>query len=291
MKHRAWKVGISAVVLLIAPLAAAASGQTSKWKVEVIVAVANVRSAPAMTGSIVTRLPKGTVLEAEKAEGPWFKVKLPPDKDGVIKEAYIHQSVVRATELPESAPAAPAPKPEAVKPGAPAAPPAPRPSAKRKFEFNVLGGGGFTVVDIAKDLEIDENYLEDWNKFHWRIAGQAIYRLTPNLGVGAEVGFHSLYYFYYIYPYTEGQNIYRENTVTATTIGGLVDIRFGGYFFAQVVAGVAMYEESTLFGAAGALGGEIPINEYLAVPVMARFDLVPGGPSPAALVVGLKVKI
>ena len=289
-KHPAWKVGLTAVLLLMVPLAAAASGQTAKWKVEVIVTTANVRSAPALTGSIVTRLPKGTLLEAEKAEGPWFKVNLPPDKDGVVKVGYIHQSVVKATEGASAAPAAPTPpKAEAMKPAPP--PSAPGPPSKRKFELSVLGGAGFTAVDIAKDLEIDEDYLEDWDKFHWRIAAQAIYRLTPNLGVGAEVGFQSLYYYYYVYPYTEGQNAYRENTITAMTVGGLVDFRFGGYFFVQVAAGASMYEESTLFGVAGALGGEIPINEFLSVPIMARFDFVPGGPSPAALVVGLKMRI
>ncbi|MDH4196005.1 MAG: SH3 domain-containing protein [Candidatus Aminicenantes bacterium] len=290
MKQPALRVCLSAALLLVVPLAAAASGGASKLKVEVVVATANVRSAPTMTGSIITRLSKGTVLEAEKAEGAWFKVKLPPDKVGVAKVGYMHQSVVKVIEEPESAPAAPpAPAPKAGK--AAARPSAPGAPAKKKFEFSLLGGAGLTAVDVAKDLEIEEEYLEDWDKFHWRIAAQAIYRLKPNLGVGLEVGFQSLYYFYYIYPYTEGQDAYRENTVTATTVSGLVDIRLGRYFFAQALAGVAMYEDSTLFSVGGALGGEFPINAYLAVPVMARVDFVPGGPSPAALVVGLKVKI
>jgi len=289
MKHPVWKMGLAAVLFLAVPLAAAASGQASKLKVEVIVTTANVRSAPDLAASIVTRLPKGTVLEAEKAEGPWFKVTLPPDKEGIVKTGYMHQSVVKAVEGPAAAPAAPTTKPAAAKPAAP--PPAPRPESKRRFELSVLGGAGFTAVDIAKDLDIDESYLEDWDKFHWRVAAQAIYRLTPKLGVGAEVAFQSMYYYYYVYPYTEGQNAYRENTVTAMTAGGLVDYRFGKHFFAQVAAGVAMYEDSTLFGVAGALGGEIPVNDFLAVPIMARFDFFPGGPSPAALIVGLKVKI
>jgi len=283
MKHPVWKVGLAAVLFLAVPLAAA-SGQASKLKVEVSVTTANVRSAPDLTASIVTRLPKGTVLEAEKAEGPWFKVTLPPDKEGVVKTGYMHQSVVKAVEAAAAAPAAPKVKPAAAKPAAP--PPAPRPESKRRFELSVLGGAGFTAVDIAKDLDIDESYLEDWDKFHWRVAAQALYRLTPRIGVGAEVAFQSMYYYYYVYPYTEGQN-----TVTAITAGGLVDYRFGKHFFAQVAAGVAMYEESTLFGVAGALGGEIPVNDFLAVPIMARFDFFPGGPSPAALIVGLKVKI
>jgi hypothetical protein len=290
MKHPVWKMGLAAVLFLALPLAAAASGQAAKFKVEVIVPMANVRSGPALTASIVTKLPMGTVLEAEKAEGPWFKVTLPPDKEGVVKTGYMHQSVVKSAEGPSAPTAKPAAaKPEAAKPAAP--PRAPRPASTRRFELSVLGGAGFTAVDIAKDLDIDESYLEDWDKFHWRVGGQAIYRLTPKLGVGAEVAFQSMYYYYYIYPMTEGQNAYRENTITAITAGGLVDYRFGGHFFAQVAAGVAMYEESTLFGVAGALGGEFPLNDFLSVPIMARFDFFPGGPSPAALLVGLKVKI
>lgn len=286
MRHPTLKACLSAALLLVVALTAAASGGAPKWKVEVIVTTANVRSEPAMTGAIIARLSKGTVLEAEKAEGAWFKVKLPPDKAGVAKVGYMHQSVVKAVEEPEAAPAAPsAPATKAEKAAAPG------PSVRKRFEFSLLGGAGFTAVDVAKDLEIEEDYLEDWDKFHWRIAAQAIYRLKPNLGVGLEAGFQSLYYFYYIYPYTEGQNAYRENTVTATTIGGLVDFRFGRYFFAQAVAGVAMYEESTLFSIGGAVGGEFPVSDLIAVPVMARFDYVSGGPSPAALVVGLKVKI
>jgi len=290
MKHPALRACLSAVLLLVVPLAAAASGKTPKLKVEVIVATANVRSAPAMTGAIIARLSKGTVLEAEKAEGPWFKVKLPSDKAGVAKVGFIHQSVVKATEEPDTGPAAP--PTAAAKAAKAAAPPSDqRPASKKKLEFSLLGGAGFTIVDIAKDLDIDEIYLQDWDKLHWRVAGQAIYRLKPNLGVGLEVGFQSLYYYYYIYPMTEGQNAYRENTVTAITVGGLLDYRFGRYLFAQAVVGVAIYEESSLFSVGGAVGGEFPINDLLSVPVMARFDFVPGGPSPMALVAGLKVKI
>jgi len=286
MRHPALRACLSAVLLLAVPLAAAASGRVPKLKVEVIVATANVRSTPAMTGSIISRLSKGTVLEAEKVEGPWFKVTLPPDKAGAAKFGYMHQSVVKAIEEPEAAPAATAaPAAKAEKAAAP------KPSAKKKFEFSLLGGAGFTAVDVAKDLDIEEDDLEDWDKFHWRIAAQAIYRLKPNLGVGIEASYQSLYYFYYITPYAEGQDAYRENTVTATTVGGLVDYHFGRYFFAQAVAGVVIYEDSTLFSIGGAVGAEFPISQRLAVPVMARVDFVPQGPSPAALVVGLKVKI
>jgi hypothetical protein len=299
MKHSALRVCLPFGLFLAVPLAVAASASAPKWKVEVIVAIANVRSTPAMSGAIITRLPKGTVLEAEKADASWFKVTLPPDKEGVVKVGYIHQSVVSATEVSKAAPKAPPPaKPKAEKVAAPAAVPqgaapsaAPRPASKKKFEINFLGGAGFTAVDIAKDLEISEEYLEDWNKFHWRIAAQAIYRLTPKLGVGAEAGFSSLYYYYYIYPMTEGQNAYRENTITGTTLGGLVDFRFGRYFFFQVVAGILMYGETTVFNLGSALGAEIPINDSLSVPIMIRDDIAFSGPSPIALVAGLKVKI
>lgn len=52
-----------------------------------------------------------------------------------------------------------------------------------------------------------------------------------------------------------------------------------------------MFEERTIFGFARALGGELPLGEYLAIPIIVRFDLLPNGPSPLAVLLGLKIRI
>lgn len=295
MHRHSLKACFSAVVLLSLVLVpvSAASGPAAKWKVEVTAAMANVRSAPSLTGAVIARLPRGTVLEAEKAQDPWFLVTLTAETGGAVKSGYIHSSVVRAAEVPQAEPPAPPPAAaeEAAAPAAapPEEVPVPARPPWKKFEFSLLSGAGLTMVDIPAAREIDERYFEEWSKFHWRIAAQALFRIMPMLGVGFEGGFYSLYYFYYVYPYGY-YTAYRENTITAFALGGLVDFRLG-FFVIQTSAGIMLSEGGVLFRLGLAMGAEIPLGSFFALPLMFRFDLAPGGPSPLAFIIGFKFKI
>ena len=289
-------------LLLIAPLLLTSAGEAATVKIRVKASLANIRSGPAMVSAVIGQAPRGTVFESEAKEGEWFKVNLPPDKQGAVKAGYIHQSVVEIIEEPQKAAgqeeaakkeaakieAIPAAKAEAKPRELPASLAGPK---LKKFEICLLGGAGYTAVDIAKDIEIDEKYLRDWDQFHWALRAQIIYRITPSVGIGAEYGFSSLYYFYYAYPMSEYQTAYRENTITASNLSAVLDFRFGEYFTAQILPGLYLFEERTIFGFAGVIGGELPIGESLAIPIMIRFDLLPNGPSPVAFLSGLKIRI
>ncbi|MBN2199548.1 MAG: hypothetical protein JW747_06820 [Candidatus Aminicenantes bacterium] len=293
MLRHLFKVCLSFVVLLCPAFsqAYADSSPAAKWKVEVTVAIANVRSSPSLTASVIARLPRGTVLEAEKAQDPWFLVTLTAQTGGAVQSGYIHSSVVRATEVPQPEP--PAPPPAAADETAAPAPAPPREVPARlpwkKFEFSLLGGAGLTMVDIPAAREMAEKYFEEWSKFHWRVAAQALYRITPMMGVGLEGGFYSLYYFYYVYPYGY-YTVRRENTITAFSLGGLADFRLG-FFVIQTSAGIMFSEGSALFHLSLATGTEIPLGSSLCLPLMLRFDFAPGGPSPLAFIIGFKFKV
>ncbi|MHA1381301.1 MAG: OmpW family outer membrane protein [Candidatus Helarchaeota archaeon] len=68
--------------------------ESKELKVRVIIKDAPLRLKPNSDSLIIKRLPLGAELDFVKEMGQWIKIKLPPDKDGIVIEGYIHQSMV-----------------------------------------------------------------------------------------------------------------------------------------------------------------------------------------------------
>ena len=91
------------LAFLLATLAAA--GQTSIFKLKVIVQAANIRSKPDITSAIIKTVPAGTLFESPGKEGRWYKVSLPPDAKGTAVIGYLYDSLVEIIEEIKAEPA------------------------------------------------------------------------------------------------------------------------------------------------------------------------------------------
>ncbi len=99
--ERVTRKGFSAIlwgICLLIFSASAWSQESVEWKIRVSVEKANVRLKPSFESLIVASLLKGTILDSYEAEGEWFRVVLPPGKEGVVIIGYIAKSEVRILE-------------------------------------------------------------------------------------------------------------------------------------------------------------------------------------------------
>jgi hypothetical protein len=69
--------------------------ETAEWKIRVSAMSASVRLKPDLESPVIATLPKETSLNSHKAEGDWFRVVLPPGKDGIVIIGYIAKSEVQ----------------------------------------------------------------------------------------------------------------------------------------------------------------------------------------------------
>ncbi len=91
------------LALLLPTLAAA--GQTSIFKLKVIVQAANIRSKPDIASAVIKTVPAGTLFESPGKEGRWYKVSLPPDAKGTAVAGYLYDSLVEIIEEIKAEPA------------------------------------------------------------------------------------------------------------------------------------------------------------------------------------------
>jgi len=67
---------------------------SQETKIRVIKKDAVLRLKPNNDSLLIKALPLGAILEVEETLGDWVKVKLPPDKDGIVIIGYVHNSFV-----------------------------------------------------------------------------------------------------------------------------------------------------------------------------------------------------
>lgn len=124
---------IVAAGLLTLALCTAAAGA------EFVVVAASrgpIRSEASAKGSLVTVVEKGTRLEVVAKAGDWYRVLLPPDKQGTRLAGYIQASLVTAESVKTTGAAGAKPA------GAPAKPAA---AARKPSRFTVRGVGAFEI--------------------------------------------------------------------------------------------------------------------------------------------------
>jgi opacity protein-like surface antigen len=66
-------------------------------KITIKVRKANIRLMPSLKSAVIHQLPFGVELEPLAKSGDWYRVNLPPNRDGFILSGYIHDSIVNET--------------------------------------------------------------------------------------------------------------------------------------------------------------------------------------------------
>ena len=69
-------------------------------KIEVTAKEAVLHLDPDKQSAEITTISAGTVLKGIEIAGNWFRVTLPPDKDGYVVEGYIHKRQVKKKDRP-----------------------------------------------------------------------------------------------------------------------------------------------------------------------------------------------
>lgn len=94
------------MLLIIGVMGLSQSGMAKEVKLRVITSDAPLRLEPKTGSTVVSKVKIGAVLNAETKSGEWYRVNLPPDKDGYVISGYIHQDDVSSLEERATAPQA-----------------------------------------------------------------------------------------------------------------------------------------------------------------------------------------
>ncbi|MFW6130666.1 MAG: hypothetical protein ACOC56_05715 [Atribacterota bacterium] len=86
------------LIILFSLILLVGSAEASKFKLRVSVTTANIRLRPSLESVVISKAHRGAILNAEEKIGNWYKIKLPPDENGIIIAGYIHQSIVVVLE-------------------------------------------------------------------------------------------------------------------------------------------------------------------------------------------------
>ncbi|MCX6575784.1 MAG: SH3 domain-containing protein [Candidatus Aminicenantes bacterium] len=192
----------------------AAAGQTSIFKLKVIVQAANIRSKPDIASAILKTVPAGTLFESPGKEGRWYKVSLLPDAKGTAVTGYVYDTLVEIVGEIKAEPAkveAPTP-PKKEKPVAEKAIPVEKRQAqpevalpgsrKRSFSLRPYAKLGMLLTPpSAADLnyiEVDGGNLDEFLDVATANFGggiQLLFSLNPEntMRVGVDLGAQKLF--------------------------------------------------------------------------------------------------
>lgn len=85
-------------IILVLAAAVPAPGQTPAWKLRVTADSAAVRLEPDLRAPVLTTAAKGTAFDSFSAAGAWYRVFVPPSRDGVSFLGYIASNEVEVVE-------------------------------------------------------------------------------------------------------------------------------------------------------------------------------------------------
>jgi len=95
VKKRFTKVAFFSIGLFsIAMIFSTLNLYSQEKKIRIIKEDAVVKLKPNNESIVIKKLRLGSVLSVEETIGEWVKIKLPPDKDGIVVTGYIHSSLV-----------------------------------------------------------------------------------------------------------------------------------------------------------------------------------------------------
>ncbi len=94
-KNDKFKKNLVFSVLLILSLVFLVSfSEAARFKLEVKVSKANVRSKPSLQGAVIAQVSRGTKLDSDAQIGDWFSIRIAPQKGKKKVIGYVHQSTV-----------------------------------------------------------------------------------------------------------------------------------------------------------------------------------------------------
>ena len=206
------------------------SQESTEWKIRVSAMSASIRLKPDLESPVIATLPKGTSLNSYEAEGDWFRVVLPPGKDGIVIIGYIAKSEVQVLEE----------------------------KIKKQTDFWHVEEGGFKGIGLhlmlsggwalfpsgdidrgakglynigadaiaARGVEIIEKNTKP-SRSALNLSGDIIYDLGPKIGIGIGFG----------YIHTLGNDTFRyserkvyENTMNSATDVTVITLRLGAFY-------------------------------------------------------------
>jgi hypothetical protein len=85
---------VFSVLLILSLVFLVSIGEAAKFKLEVKVSKANVRSKPTLQGEVIAQVSRGTKLDSDAQIGNWFSIRIAPQKGKKKVIGYIHQSTV-----------------------------------------------------------------------------------------------------------------------------------------------------------------------------------------------------
>lgn len=92
-------VTISALLFLLSGLVTA-----EEIRIRVAVETANIRLKPDFESLVIGQAPLGATFESDQKIREWYRIKLPPDEDGVVLNGFIHESIVEVLPPKEEEP-------------------------------------------------------------------------------------------------------------------------------------------------------------------------------------------
>jgi len=85
---------LALVVGIFMFLSAVGISQAEDIKVRIRVRRANIREKPSLRSDIIAQVRRGRILQVERKEGEWYRVRLPLKLEGYSLPGYVHQSIV-----------------------------------------------------------------------------------------------------------------------------------------------------------------------------------------------------
>jgi len=237
-------------VLIILPALRSAQDQGDLvWKLKVSAAQAPVRLNASEASRVIATLPKGTALDSYEAQGAWFRVTVPPGKDGIVVIGYVARKDVEIVETKSNKPTDFWGEEEEAYSGI-------------GLRLKLYGGWAFYrsgdidpgekgLFDIwtnalaARGVELEQKTVSPLHS-GFDIGGDVIYDLGPKLGVG--VGFvytHTIHDDSYTYNELKAyENSLESNTtltVFAFKLSAYYTISLGRRIEIELNAGPALY--------------------------------------------------
>jgi hypothetical protein len=321
--------------LIVAICALSIAAGAAEIVLKVITVTANVRQNPDLSSKVVRTVASGTLLSASTKEGEWYKVDLPAGPAGGALTGYVHESVVSVVAgavpqaaAPQTAPAQAAAAPAVKKQEAPTpvAPPTPNvaqsiaPSARKAFIVRPYAKVGYLLTPpSAADLSYEviggdaEQYL-DTSAMNFGGGAQFLMSMArnPNLRLGMDVGFQTLFSSKFDTGSADGKTIYEDydkDSEFSINLLGIVeylpaDSNFllqgglGGHFVAwrweHVYSSKYQDTDETKnglgfnFALMAAAGLNLLAGERMNIPILLRLDYIMryGGYINASVVVG-----
>lgn len=187
------------VLFMLSLLLTVVIGEAAELRLRVKVPNANIRLKPTTESMIISQIPVGAMLKSVGTVGEWYKIDLPPDKDGVVVTGYIHQTMVEIMEEVPQVPEVVQPPPVRYQPIQRTQPPItqqpvitrelPRETSNRGLTGVGLKGG-ITMANLyGNDAEDYEGYEDIKTKMGFCFGAFFTYNFTGMFAIQPEVFF------------------------------------------------------------------------------------------------------